>query len=660
MASKLTTVLSLMGLLIAIELTSLHYAMATLSAVRAFVAGESQWSKAQKDAYLKLQQYITTRKESDYLAFMKALEIPLGDKVARIELAKKDLNIPLIAEKMLQGKNHPDDIPGMIDLMIRFQNTPPFAKPMAAWINGDELTEQLITEANKLRTLHKSSPDRLTQELPEIKKRIDELDVKLTIAENNFSGSLGEISRWIEKLLITTLIFVILTIGSLCMGLVMIFLRSMKKDLDQINDVAIKVGNGDLKAQVPVHSTDEFGRLAQSINLMASNLEKQTDQRINAEESSHAKSLFLANMSHEIRTPLTAILGFSELLMDPDSSENEKKRFMEIIKRSGKNLSTVINDILDLSKIEANQLTIHKSVFSISLLINDLQIWLQMKCADKGLNLTISAEGKFSDYIFSDPMRIRQIISNIVGNAIKFTPTGSIDVRYRVKDDQIEFIVKDTGVGIPADQFEKLFKPFSQGDSSILKQFEGTGLGLVISKNLSQILGGGLELVESQPGQGTTFAIRIKYVPSTKDQMSLEQNLPLIKTTKSVSSLLQNKKILVVDDSEDNQYLFDLMLSRTNANLDFALNGALAIEKHMETPYDLIIMDMQMPVMDGYTATRELRKLDSKIPIVACTGYAMNGDKEKCLDAGCNGYISKPIDSAELIFMLFKLIKKTT
>ena len=230
--------------------------------------------------------------------------------------------------------------------------------------------------------------------------------------------------------------------------------------------------------------------------MMTSSLQKQTSQRINAEEASYAKSLFLANMSHEIRTPLTAILGFSELLMDSETSENEKQRFMKIIKRASKSLSTVINDILDLSKIEANQLAINKSVFSLSQLINDIQILPQMKCVEKGLTLNIVTRDIFSDYIYSDPIRIRQILSNIIGNAIKFTHTGVIDVEYKVIGDHIEFQVRDTGVGIHREQISQLFKPFFQGDSSNRKQFEGTGLGLVISKNLAQMLGGDIGLVK--------------------------------------------------------------------------------------------------------------------------------------------------------------------
>lgn len=659
LARKLALISGFTICLVLIGTYSLYEAMNTLSSVRAFVGGESHWTKAQKNSVLHLQRFLYTRDEKDFSAFLRELEVPLGDHYAKVELLKEDGNDEIIVRGFLAGGIHPDDIPGMMQLVRRFKDTPQLRSPMKAWKEGDVLIQKLIQTALDFRTDLYKNPHQSQQNIRAKHQIISDIDKQLTIQENEFARSMGEAARWMENVLIIVLITLIVTFASIGTITMLFFLNRMKQQLDAISSAANEVGKGNFQVRIPIHSEDEFGQLAKSINLMTTNLEKQISERRNAEEASMAKSLFLANMSHEIRTPLTAILGFSELLMNDETTDSEKERFMEIIKRSGHNLSTVINDILDLSKIEANQLSINKSVFSLSQLITDIQIWLQMKSTEKGLQLTLESRGDFSDYVYSDPIRIRQILSNLISNAIKFTKSGSVSVIYGVENGKLEFIVKDTGIGIPPEHIHLLFKPFSQGDSSIRKQFEGTGLGLVISRNLAQVLGGNVELVESAPNKGSTFRITLGYVPSTKEQMEVEKGSLSVTKFQPKSALLENKKILIVEDSEDNQYLFSLLLARTNAELEFASNGKVAIEKYFDTKHDLILMDMQMPVMDGFTATMELRRLGCKTPIVACTGYAMNGDKERCLNAGCDGFISKPIDSAELIFTLFKLIRKT-
>ncbi len=648
-SKKLYSVVGVMALLIAAELFTLYFAMTTLSAVRAFVGGEGLWSKAQKHSVYLLQKYAYTGNEIYYNEYLKALSVPLGDREARLAIEKSDLDMEAATAGFLKGQNHPDDIPPMVNLVRRFYKVPHLAAALDKWREADLLIDDYIIMAEKLRAEIRSPKPRL-EEVENILDQIHHLDAHLTEIENEFSSTLGAASRWLERLLMIILICAVITVESTGIYLTIRFGRNLTRVLKDLNKTAIRVSEGDLSQNVMVHSNDELGQLSKSINTMIENLRLQTHEREHAEQASQTKNLFLANMSHEIRTPLNAILGFSELLQDKTISDTEKQRFAAIIKRTGASLTTIINDILDVAKVEADQIEIEKTPFSLFQLVSDLQALLRLRCEEKNIQLFFERQGEVSDYIHSDPIRLRQILANVIGNSIKFTDRGAVNVVYYVQNNHIHFFVKDSGNGITAEQAEHLFQPFSQGDSSVRKKYGGTGLGLVIAKRLSQLLGGDVQLVRSQPGQGSVFEIRIAYQPVEARLVSPNMSY----SSPIDDSALKGKKILVVEDSLDNQTIAQYFLSKSGVIAEFANNGVEGIEKAMSNSYDAILMDIQMPIMDGYTATTELRRLGIKTPIIALTGYAMKEDQEKCLEAGCNEYLSKPYDRAKLINCLSK------
>lgn len=372
--------------------------------------------------------------------------------------------------------------------------------------------------------------------------------------------------------------------------------------------------------------------------------------REEAEELTRAKTLFLANMSHEIRSPLTAILGFTELLKEPNISAEEHQHYVEIIERTGITLIEIINDILDISKVEANRLAVEKVSFSPQFLLAEIYSVLILRCREKAIELKFEQVGPMPILIKTDPLRLRQILLNVVGNAIKFTKSGYVKVKFESLDSKIHFTIEDTGIGITYSQQEKLFKNYSQGDTSITRQFAGTGLGLSLSRRLAKILGGDVVLEGSIPGKGSVFSIGISFEPAgSKPDWPLEQKI----LTKEYSEF-KGKKVLLVDDSEDNLYLMERILQRYGFQVFKAVHGQEAVSKVSLQNFDLILMDMQMPVMDGYLASEQIRKNKVTTPIIALTANAMKEDREKCLRSGCSDYVSKPVQKAILVQTLLK------
>lgn len=634
-----------MALLIATELLTLYFAMTTLSAVRAFVGGEGLWSKAQKTAVYHLQKYANTHNEKYYQHYLNQLKIPLGDRQARIELEKDLMDRNVVTEGFLNGENHPQDIPPMINLVRRFYWVPHLARAFDRWREGDHLISEFITLGQTLQATVRSKPVN-TEKVENLMLQVFELDDRLTRAENEFSFALGEASRWIESLLMIVLLMAVITVESTGLFLTVSFARGLTRSLLDLNQAATRVGVGDFSKRVRVTSRDELGQLAISLNRMIDNIQKQVSERQNAEHASETKNLFLANMSHEIRTPLNAILGFSEILADTDLSSKERSHYAAIIKRTGSSLTSIINDILDVTKVEAEQLNIVMKTFSLDQLLADLYAMLRLRCEEKGVDLIFTKKNSFTDVIQSDPVRLRQILTNIIGNSIKFTDRGSVRVEYEVRNAQLIFSVKDSGTGISSVQMRRLFRPFSQGDNSIRKKYGGTGLGLMIAQKLAQLLGGDVKLEKSQIGLGSHFSISIAYVPM---QSAQPESIKTSAETQPSTPTLQGKNILVVEDSLDNQLLAELYLSRSGASVEFANNGAEGVEKIKRQKYDAVLMDIQMPVMDGYTATKEVRQLGIQTPIIALTGYAMKEDQQRCIEAGCNDYLAKPFDRQSLI-----------
>ncbi|MES2857325.1 MAG: response regulator, partial [Bdellovibrionota bacterium] len=376
-----------------------------------------------------------------------------------------------------------------------------------------------------------------------------------------------------------------------------------------------------------------------------------------AEVASETKSAFLANMSHEIRTPLGAVLGFSELMLNQDMTNAERVNSIEVIKRNGRLLSNIINDILDLSKVEAGKLEIEKVNLPISEVMGEISSLLSLEAVEKGIKLSVEAEGLLPTFVKTDSLRLRQVLLNIVGNAIKFTQRGSVEVKVKLlqtgsEPKKLAFVIRDTGEGIPSEQAEKLFSPFTQADVSTTRRFGGTGLGLVLSKRLASALGGDVILSESVPGKGSTFIVTID--PGQSELIEYREhdvNEPLVsRTPKVVREVdLSRLKVLIVDDSPDNQALITKLLRLAGASVKTASNGRLGVEMATSEDFSLILMDLQMPEMDGYEATRLLRENGYDKPIIALTAHAMKEERKKCLESGFSEHLTKPIDRTLLL-----------
>ena len=390
------------------------------------------------------------------------------------------------------------------------------------------------------------------------------------------------------------------------------------------------------------------------------------------ESANRTKSEFLANMSHEVRTPLTAILGFADNLLDEELSEAEKVNCVHTIRRNGGYLLNVINDILDLSKIETGKSTVEYTDCRVAALIRDVASLMQPQANDKGVSLGVELVGAIPETVQTDTVRLRQVLINLIGNAIKFTDVGSVRLVTRFVCDGVkpylQFDVIDTGCGITEQQKGNLFHPFTQGDTSTTRKFGGTGLGLAICKYFSERLGGSLELVATEVGLGPTF--RATIAPKLLDdakmvmdslQMSTEVHpaaaAPEVPKASLRGSRLQGYRILVAEDGPDNQRLIEFILKNAGADVTVKENGQLALEaaikaRNERRPFHVILMDMQMPVMDGYDATAHLRQREYTGSLIALTSHAMAGDRQKCIDAGCDAYATKPIDRAELISLI--------
>lgn len=392
-----------------------------------------------------------------------------------------------------------------------------------------------------------------------------------------------------------------------------------------------------------------------------------SEAKLAAENANLAKSEFLANMSHEIRTPLGAVMGFAELIANDKITVSEKQNYTAAIKRNGELLLNIISDILDLSKIEVGKLNVELQDISLDDILGDSKMLLDFFASEKGIRLTFTMDPKLPKQIRTDPVRLRQILLNIVGNSIKFTEQGSVDVVVKLVpvpdgSSQLAFIVKDTGIGISKEQSTKIFKSFSQADNSMVRKFGGTGLGLILSKRLANLLGGDVILSESSLGKGSTFCITVN--PGSIKESKLRKFTTVDKSTSNfkpavVEKQLENLNILFVDDSVDNQYLIGKVLKLAGAQVETAENGSIALDKAGRKKFDLILLDLQMPVMDGYETVVRLRNQGIKIPIIALTAYALKEVRQHCLDIGFDDFLTKPIDRSLLLEKITYFIKKT-
>jgi signal transduction histidine kinase/CheY-like chemotaxis protein len=398
-------------------------------------------------------------------------------------------------------------------------------------------------------------------------------------------------------------------------------------------------------------------RRVQQLYLTDQVLKRQLQEATEAARSAvRAKGEFLANMSHEIRTPMTAMLGMTELLQMTELDDTQRN-FADTVARSGDALLQLVNDILDFSKIEAGQLRIEAIGFELSELLHDVRDMLEVKAKQRGLQLIVDIAAATPARLISDPTRLRQVLVNLVGNAIKFTHQGHVAVRVRLDASgagrpTLELAVEDTGIGIEPDQQARVFEAFTQADSSTTRRYGGTGLGLAISSRLTTLMGGAITL-HSESGRGSTFRVRVpvdvEALPSNARALhSVFPNVPL-KTFQG--------RVLVVEDNEENRALAVRFLEYFGCDVDAADNGAQALERLRLQAYDLVFMDCHMPVLNGYEATREIRMQEQQglasrqaqhLPIVALSASVLPEERQRCFDVGMDDYVAKPFSRSDL------------
>ncbi len=375
-------------------------------------------------------------------------------------------------------------------------------------------------------------------------------------------------------------------------------------------------------------------------------------QKQKAEESTKSKSEFLANMSHEIRTPMNGIIGMTHLALQTKLDDKQYK-YIKTIQNSSNSLLSIINDILDFSKIEAGKLIIEKIDFTMPSLVKNLRDVVELKVQEKGLAFTFSCDNKGDKIFYGDPLRLGQILINLTNNAIKFTQTGSVDIIVNLlENNNVRFTVRDTGIGISPDKQNKLFQSFSQGDGSTTRKYGGTGLGLSITKQLVELMNGKI-WVESKENIGSDFIFEIELPKGNEQNIEKEKSIDL-----SVITVLKGSSILLVEDNIINQDIIIGLLEKSGINIDIASNGKEAIDRFNRKDYELILMDLQMPVMGGIEATKIIRKINTKIPIIALTANAMKEDVEQTKLVGMNEHLNKPIDIEKLYGTLLKYISR--
>jgi PAS domain S-box-containing protein len=799
---KLYFTVGIMALLIAFELYTLYFSISTLSAVRAYVQGESLYSKAQKDAVYHLYKYSVSRKESEYLSFKRLMSIPQADQQAREEIYKETPDLNIVRKALIQGRNHPQDIDRMIDLFNRFSDYPFLARAINLWTQADSVAASLSSVGENLhKEFHKRDPDE--QVIAALTSKIHPLNIKLSRLEDSFSYTLGDGSRKAEKLIFTLLFLIALTVELTGLLLALLINRGISRGVNNIVEVSHSVARGDFTKRATVYSNDEIGKLAVAFNNMVSDLEhgkkerqdalkKETDYDMlrqaekkfrtilecapsafimikksgevvlvnqqteklfgytrseligknslslvpellkdkfpgfwkglfsgqlngqpstsreltgvdksgksfpieivvspietedgimalgsivditkrkqdenqlreakeRAEQLSQARQEFLSVMSHEMRTPLNAVVGITHLLME-DNLTSEQKENLNILHFSTQNLLALINNILDFSKIESGKLQLETIDFNLNTLVRRLLDSFRHSAQEKQLKLVLHKEIGIPELINGDPVRLTQVLTNLIHNAIKFTRHGEICLSIKTltavsENIVILFEITDTGIGIEADRLQEIFDSYTQAKPSITRQFGGTGLGLTICKKLINIMGGEIR-VRSEINKGSTFSFHLTFpVPEVSEKKPAAPHNERDFNLKGI-------RVLLVEDNIINQVLAKKFISKWGATVDTAENGIVAIKKVNKNKYDIVLMDLQMPVMDGYKANRIIRELGfsiDKLPVIALSAYMLDEVKADVRSAGMNDFLSKPIDPHELYRIIVKNIKR--